>query len=288
MNEDHVNGNGSVDAGRLRRQMLGEFLRELVREKGRMEAAEMLGVNYRTLVKAEESGELTGRMSDALERLLFLVDGSDEPNQDGQGGQSERLDRLEGKMRALAKEVQDGLEEMRAAVARQGEAQAGAGEAQGTSDDEGAGWSENTAAPRWPAAFVSAGEAAGGPGDRDRGGCRGRHRGLRRGVASGGGVAQPSGRPPEPGEEPVVAGRRGTAVDAGAGDAGGARADAAPGEPAAAGLRAQGADQLAVDGAPGHPAGAGKAQAVAVGAACLHPGAVVEVIGPVVLRGPGK
>ena len=46
MNQDNVNGNGSVDAGRLRRQMLGEFLRQLVREKGRMEAAEMLGVNY--------------------------------------------------------------------------------------------------------------------------------------------------------------------------------------------------------------------------------------------------
>ena len=35
-----------------------------------MEAAELLGVNYRTLVRAEESGKITGRMSDALERLL--------------------------------------------------------------------------------------------------------------------------------------------------------------------------------------------------------------------------
>ena len=65
MNERDVNGNGSVDAERLRRLRLSEFLRELVRQEGRMEAAELLGVNYRTLVKAEESGEITGRMGDA-------------------------------------------------------------------------------------------------------------------------------------------------------------------------------------------------------------------------------
>ena len=78
MNQDQMKdgggqtgGKGSVDAERLRRQRLNEFLRELVREEGLMEAAELLGVNYRTLVKAEESGDLTGRMSDALERLLL-------------------------------------------------------------------------------------------------------------------------------------------------------------------------------------------------------------------------
>lgn len=54
----------------LRRLMLAGFLRELVREEGRMEAAVLLGVNYKTLVRAEESGEITGRMGDALERLL--------------------------------------------------------------------------------------------------------------------------------------------------------------------------------------------------------------------------
>ncbi len=166
MNKDRVNGNGSVDAERLRRQRLGEFLRELVREEGRMEAAEMLGVNYRTLVKAEESGELTGRMSDALERLLLSVGGSDEPNQDGQGGQSERLDRLEGEMRALAKELRGGLDGLRAAAlggeaqdreraqaqAQDGEHGEGAGRsetgaAQGRDEKEGAGWSETKAAP---------------------------------------------------------------------------------------------------------------------------------------------
>ena len=71
MNERDVNEVGSGDAEQARRLRLGEFLRDLVRAEGRMEAAELLGVNYRTLVKAEESGEITGRMGDALELLLL-------------------------------------------------------------------------------------------------------------------------------------------------------------------------------------------------------------------------
>ena len=63
-------GSDGQDLERRRRLRLNGFLRELVREEGRVEAAELLGVNYRTLVRAEESGKITGRMSDALERLL--------------------------------------------------------------------------------------------------------------------------------------------------------------------------------------------------------------------------
>ena len=39
-----------------------------------MEAAELLGVNYKTLARAMKSGEITGRMGDALERLLGTGD----------------------------------------------------------------------------------------------------------------------------------------------------------------------------------------------------------------------
>ena len=67
MKERHVNGKGSVEAERLRRLRLSEFLRDLVRQEGKMEAAELLGVNHKTLTRAEESGEVTGRMGDALE-----------------------------------------------------------------------------------------------------------------------------------------------------------------------------------------------------------------------------
>ena len=63
-------GSDGPDMEKLRRLRLSGFLRELVRAEGRMEAAELLGVNYKTLARAEKSGEITGRMGDALERLL--------------------------------------------------------------------------------------------------------------------------------------------------------------------------------------------------------------------------
>ena len=45
-----------------------ELLGDLVRAEGRLKAAHALGVNYRTLVRAIESGQLSRRMRDALER----------------------------------------------------------------------------------------------------------------------------------------------------------------------------------------------------------------------------
>ena len=104
-------GGDGLDVEKLRRLRLSGFLRELVRAEGRMEAAELLGVAYRTLVKAEESGEITGRMGDALERLL------------GTGGDPEaarlreRVGALEEGTESLAKEMRDGLAGIRAAVA---------------------------------------------------------------------------------------------------------------------------------------------------------------------------
>lgn len=97
MNERDVNGNGEVDAERARRLRLGEFLRDLVRAEGRMEAAELLGVNYRTLVKAEESGEITGRMGDALELLLRKADDAEVGRlREAVGALEQRVAALEG------------------------------------------------------------------------------------------------------------------------------------------------------------------------------------------------
>ena len=102
-------GSDGLDVAKMRRLRLTGFLRELVRAEGRMEAAELLGVAYRTLVKAEESGELTGRMSDALERLLGT-------GEDPEAARlRERVGALEEGVDALAKEMRDGLEEVRAA-----------------------------------------------------------------------------------------------------------------------------------------------------------------------------
>jgi len=92
-----------------------------------MEAAVQLGVNYRTLVKAEESGEMTGRMSDALERLLLTWDGGADDGDDGDGdGTGEpdpggdlarRVEALEAGLEELAHELRSGLDAIRLAVA---------------------------------------------------------------------------------------------------------------------------------------------------------------------------
>ena len=75
------------------------LLRELIRDEGRMEAAEMLGVNYKTLAKTVDTGILSRRMSHALERLLLSGGGS------AVAKQQERIQALEARSDALEKEV---------------------------------------------------------------------------------------------------------------------------------------------------------------------------------------
>ena len=99
MKERDVNGKGSVEAERLRRLRLSEFLRDLVRQEGKMEAAELLGVNHKTLTRAEESGEVTGRMGDALELLLRKADDAEVARlREAVGALEERVAAREGGM----------------------------------------------------------------------------------------------------------------------------------------------------------------------------------------------
>ncbi len=160
MNERDVNGDGSVDEERLRRLRLSEFLRDLVRQEGRMEAAALLGVNYKTLVRAEESGEITGRVGDALERYLSAGDDPEVARlRKHMVAMDERMEGLEGGMEELRKELRASLSRIRASSAGRaigrvvnrdeegvvedgGEAQAQDGE-----HAEEAGWSETEAAP---------------------------------------------------------------------------------------------------------------------------------------------
>ena len=136
-------GGDGLDVEKLRGLRLSGFLRELVRAEGRMEAAELLGVAYRTLVKAEESGEITGRMGDALERLLRTGGDPDAAQL------RERVGALEEGTEALAKELRDGLAGVRAAAAgvKAGDNEDGQTQAQAGVEDEGAGRSETGTAP---------------------------------------------------------------------------------------------------------------------------------------------
>lgn len=115
---------GGRDAG-ARRERLHRFLCDLVARVGRIEATKLLGVNYRTLVSAQESGELTGRMSDALERLLLTWDGGpvagpgagdDDVELEPDGDLSQRVAALEAGLDELARELRSGLDAVRAAV----------------------------------------------------------------------------------------------------------------------------------------------------------------------------
>ena len=72
---NHANGGGTPDAGAERERRLMALLREVVAEHGRLQAAELLQVNYKTVKRALESGQLTPLVRDALERLQVTRDG---------------------------------------------------------------------------------------------------------------------------------------------------------------------------------------------------------------------
>ncbi|MXY35182.1 MAG: hypothetical protein F4052_08710 [Dehalococcoidia bacterium] len=84
------------------------LLREVAETRGKVKAAEALGVSFRTLARAVESGRLTGRMADALERHLREVRGSVttvvEPDQ--ADGLDQRVELLEASVAQLQTRVE--------------------------------------------------------------------------------------------------------------------------------------------------------------------------------------
>ena len=74
--QEHLGGGESRSPEHLRHERLVALLRDVAERMGKVKAAEALGVSYRTLARAVETGRLTGRMADALERHLLEVEGS--------------------------------------------------------------------------------------------------------------------------------------------------------------------------------------------------------------------
>ena len=66
MTDKPVNENEEALEDGERHRRLGVLLGDLVKQKGRMGAARLLGVNYKTVVRAEESGRITDHMAQAL------------------------------------------------------------------------------------------------------------------------------------------------------------------------------------------------------------------------------
>ena len=72
MNEQLTAGGEAPGLEGLHELRLKVLLRDVVEQKGRMDAAKILRVNYKSLAAALHSGKLTPRLCDALERLLMI------------------------------------------------------------------------------------------------------------------------------------------------------------------------------------------------------------------------
>lgn len=109
MEGQHASGGGEPDAGEEREQRLMALLRDVVAEEGRIKAAELLGVNYKTLKRVLESGRLTPLVRDALERFRLPHGGAGPAIRPERVGALERrIDRIEGRLTALAGERRAG------------------------------------------------------------------------------------------------------------------------------------------------------------------------------------
>ncbi len=91
----------------LREMRLLALLRDVVSEHGKVKGAEVLGVSYRTLSRAEGSARLTPRLADALES--YLVQGGGTAAAQQRRGLAEVADRVA----ALEKALSEGLEAVR-------------------------------------------------------------------------------------------------------------------------------------------------------------------------------
>ena len=91
VNEQDFYPESSRSLDSLWHMRLMALLRDMIEAEGKVQTAAALGVNYRTLVRHEETGRLTDRMADALE-------------------QQDRVDALVERVSALERELRGGLE----------------------------------------------------------------------------------------------------------------------------------------------------------------------------------
>ena len=90
------------------------LLRELLRDRGIMKTAQLLGVDYKTVRSSLKAGRLSERMRAALGSALQEGFGSAAARQRERNDQLEaRLDKMEGQLREVKKELQGGLKRFR-------------------------------------------------------------------------------------------------------------------------------------------------------------------------------
>lgn len=93
----------------LRQLRLTALLADVMDELGQVKAARKLGVDRKTLWRCRNTGRLTPRLTDALERLLLAQDLTDAMRQGERVAELERrVAQLQGELRAVHETVEDG------------------------------------------------------------------------------------------------------------------------------------------------------------------------------------
>ena len=102
----------------MQEAQLMEQLKELARQRGRVKAAQMLGVNFRTLAASLESGKLSRRMREALQKMSETDEGlvyaaGDADDDSGELAQRVKdLEREVGDLRQAVEDQKEGTKEM--------------------------------------------------------------------------------------------------------------------------------------------------------------------------------
>ena len=112
MEEKLLEGDATPNLESLQKVRLTALLHDLMKE-GKLEAAQLLGVNYKTLAAAVDSGVLTPRLSDALEKVLLSreIEAFEKVR--------ERVEEMEGRVEAVEKQTRGIPGEIEEAVARE-------------------------------------------------------------------------------------------------------------------------------------------------------------------------
>ncbi len=113
MDEELLVGGSTPSLESLHEVRLTALMHDMVDREGKLETAQLLGVNYKTLKAAVTSGSLTPRLADALEKVLLSrqVEASVKIE--------ERVQGLEGRMEAVEECVRSISGEVRGVVERE-------------------------------------------------------------------------------------------------------------------------------------------------------------------------
>ena len=112
MEEKLLEGHATPNLESLHQVRLTALMHDLMKE-GKLEAAQLLGVNYKTLAAALDSGILTPRLSDALEKVLLSreIEAFEKVR--------ERVEKLEGRMETVEKQTRSIPAEVEETVGRE-------------------------------------------------------------------------------------------------------------------------------------------------------------------------